>query len=105
MRRLLPLLPLALLLVPACGKTPPVVQPTIVRVVETVEVKIPVPVKAAPPAELLLAVRVFPLPVFVAPADPLASSALTADGERRLRGLIEELLAQLAAWKAWATAP
>lgn len=92
------------LLFAGCGKKPPVVQPTVVTVTETVEVKVPIAVKAEPPAELLAARRLS-LPVFVAPTDPQASSALTAEGERLLRGLIEELLAELEAWKAWATAP
>lgn len=95
---------LLVLVCAACGKKPVVLQPEIVTVYETVEVKTPVPFKAQPPAELL-ASRPIPIPVFVAPSDPKASSALTPDGERLLRGLIEELLGQIAAWKAWATAP
>lgn len=87
----------------ACGKKPPVVQPQVVEIIKTVEVTIPVPVKMQPPAELLES-RPIPVPVFVAPSDPNASSALTAEGERLLRGLIEELLARLAAWQAWAEA-
>ena len=43
-----------------------------------------------------------PLPIFVAPADPNASSALTADGERLLRALINDLLTRVAAWEACA---
>lgn len=86
----------------ACGKkTPPVVTPPEIR---TVTVEVPVPVKAQPPAELLTA-QTFPLPIFIAPSDPGASSALTAEGERLLRGLIEELLAKLRAWEAWAKEP
>jgi hypothetical protein len=84
-----------------CHKKPPVVVPPEIR---TVEVSVPVPVKVAPPAELLAAVKPR-LPVFVSPSDPQATSGLTAEGERMLRGLIEELLGRLEAWKAWATTP
>jgi hypothetical protein len=87
--------------VAACGKEPPIVEPQIVKVVETVEVMVPVAVRPVPPAELLEPLK-FILPVFVAPSDPSASSALTAEGERLLRGLVEELIAHLEAWKAWA---
>lgn len=99
------ILALALIAVVGCGgKKPPVVAPTIVEVIKIQEVKVPVPFKVQPPPELLAALKI-PLPVFVAPSDPAASSALTADGERMLRGLIEELLQLRAAWIAWATAP
>lgn len=103
-RRSLTLVIVALvLLLAACGKTPPVVAPTIVEVIKTVEVKIPIQVKAEPPPELLAPIKI-PLPVFVAPSDAETSSALTVEGERLLRGLIEDLLQRLAAWKAWAEA-
>lgn len=93
---------LASMFLVACGgKKPPVVQPTVVEIIKTVEVRVPVPVKAEPPAELLAPLRV-PLPVFVAPSHQAASSALTAEGERLLRALIEELLATIDAWKQWA---
>ena len=92
---------LALMFLASCGKKLP---PEIVTVYTPVEVKIPVAVKAHPPAELLAA-KPIPLPIFVAPADPLASSALTAEGERLLRGLIEELLQRIESWRAWAVAP
>lgn len=95
---------LAAMSLTACGKKPPVVQSTIVEVVKTVEVLKPIPVKAQPPAELLTPLQV-PLPVFVAPSDPLASSALTIEGERLLRGLIEELLQRITALQDWAKAP
>lgn len=87
------------LLVVACGgKKPPVIVPPEIR---TIEVKVPVPVKATPPPELLAPVTP-PLPTFISPFDPDATSALTAEGERLLRGLIEELLGKLRAWQAWA---
>lgn len=84
-----------------CGKAPPVLTPTVVRVVETVTVNVPVPVERVPPAELLAPLTP-PLPTFVPPAHPGASSALTAEGERLLRALINDLLARIAAWEAWA---
>lgn len=76
--------------------------PQIVREVQTVEIKVPVPVVRTPPAELLAPLKP-PLPVFIAPASADASSALTAEGERLLRALIEDLLTRIEAWKAWAT--
>lgn len=93
-----------LIAVGACGKKPPVVQPTVVKVIETVEVKVPVPFKVAPPAELMAPLQV-DLPVFVSPSDPAASSALTVENERKLRALIETLMATVQAWRVWATTP
>jgi hypothetical protein len=106
LRRVLPRCSLTLAIIPllfliGCHKKPPIVVPPEIR---TVEVSVPVPVKVAPPVELLAAVKP-PLPVFVSPADPMATSGLTAEGERMLRGLIEELLGRLEAWKAWAKEP
>lgn len=87
-------------LVAGCGaKTVP--PPQIIREVQTVEVKVPVQVQRTPPAELLAPLQP-PLPVFVEPSNPEASSALTAEGERLLRGMIEELLTRITAWKTWA---
>lgn len=80
---------------------PPAVPP--IEIVRTERVEVPVPVKVVPPAELLAPIA-SPVPVFVQPAAADASSALTADGERKLRALIADLLGRLAAWKAWATA-
>ena len=70
---------------------------------ETVEVKVPVAVRAAPPAELTAPLAVDPLPAFVAPSDPAATSALTAAAERDLQQLLLELLTRLRAWAAWAS--
>lgn len=95
------LLCLGLCLVGCGHKKPPVLVPP---KVETVTVEVPVVVKVKPPAELLSAVTP-PLPVFVAPSDPQASSALTVEGERMLRGMIEDLLARIRAWEAWAKEP
>jgi hypothetical protein len=68
---------------------------------ETVTVEVPVATRATPPAELTAPLDAAP-PVFVAPTDAQATSALTPEGERRLRALLEELLARLRAWAAWA---
>jgi hypothetical protein len=96
---------LAIAVIVGCGgKKVPVPAPTVVKIVETVEVKVPVPIKAAPPTELLTPLTP-PLPVFLSPADPKSSSALSVEGERLLRALLEELLARIRAWEAWATAP
>lgn len=62
----------------------------------------PVPVRAEAPAELMAPYRPTAIPVFVAPADPQASSALTAAGEKALRDLIDDLLTRDQAWRAWA---
>lgn len=71
---------------------------------ETVEVRIPVAVRATPPPELVTPLEA-PLPVFVAPADPQAASALTPAGEAALRQLLLEMFTRLRAWQAWAEAP
>ncbi len=90
---------LGLLFAVGCGaKTAP---PQIIREVQTVEVKVPVTVQRKPPAELLAPLQP-PLPTFVEPANPEASSALTVEGERLLRALIEDLLTRIDAWKTWA---
>lgn len=64
----------------------------------------PVMVRVMPPTELLEALQP-PLPLFVTPSDPAASSALTAEGERLLRALIQEMKSRIEAWKVWATEP
>lgn len=82
--------------------TCPVVDP--VRIVQPVEVRVPVPVTRRPPPELLEPLRT-ELPEFVTPASPAASSALTPEGERRLRALLVLLRARVKAWEAWAVEP
>lgn len=84
----------------ACGKKPPVVQPTIVREVVIQEVKVPTPVIVMPPPELL-APFTMPPPKFVAPSDPKASSALTVEEERALRAREEERASRWEALLAW----
>ena len=84
-----------------CGKAPPVVAPTVVTIREPIEVRVPVIERRVPPAELLAPIT-SPVPVFLAPEVPTASSALDAEGERVLRAWVEELLSRLEAWRAWA---
>jgi hypothetical protein len=76
-----------------------------IRIVETQRVEIPVPTKRQPPAELLEPMVTTELPVFVAPSDPAASSALTHEGERRLRSVLLDLLSRETAWREWANSP
>jgi hypothetical protein len=68
----------------------------------TRDVMIPVPAKPAAPDWLMVDYKPEALPEFVSPADPAASSALTADGERALRLIILDLQSRLAAWREWA---
>lgn len=93
---------LCVLFIAGCGPKPVPPKVIIEKIVETVEVKIPVTVARVPPAELIAPLHP-ELPMFTAPTDPEASSALTAEGERLLRALLEELLTRIAAWQAWAT--
>lgn len=91
-------LPLLVLAAAACGGKKPVVQPpTVVEVLKPIEVKVPVPVIVLAPEELLSPITA-PKPVFVAPSDPSASSALTVEGERLLRALLTEYAERLRAW-------
>lgn len=73
--------------------------------VRTVEKKVPVPVKREPPAELMQPVETKPLPVFLLPNDPSATSALTPDGEKALRLLLERMGSRVQAWESWAGEP
>ncbi|MDT0635091.1 hypothetical protein [Spectribacter hydrogenoxidans] len=75
--------------------------PDVRTVTRTVTVDVPVPVKADAPPELT-APPDLPLPAFIVPGDPDASSALDPDGETALRRMILELLARERAWRAWA---
>lgn len=93
---------LSLLLLAGCRR--PLPPPQVVHTVDVQKVEIPILIDRKPPTELV-APLIVALPTFVAPTDPLASSALTAVGERAFQGLIEELLSRLAAWQAWALAP
>ncbi len=99
----LPVIAILALLLAGCGSTPtrePVCE------VEIVEVKVPVPVRAEPPAELMgPLVLDDPLPVWLAPSAPGATSALDGEGEIRLRMIIHRLLGEIEAWLEWATTP
>lgn len=90
------LLALLFLFLAACAHEP---RP---HVVEPVEVLVPVETPRTPPAELLEPVEPGEELVFVDPADPAASSALSEAGERALRKLLRELNARVRAWEAWA---
>lgn len=78
-------------------------QPERIVVREPVEVKVPVPVKAQPPEELLEPVAAEPLPQFIAACDEHASSALDAEGERRIKHLLLRLQTRIEQWETWAT--
>lgn len=71
--------------------------------VETVTIKVPVPVARECPAELCGPVAYGPLPIF----KPGTGDAviLDAEGQRRLRDLLTLLRGRDEAWRAWATAP
>lgn len=83
----------------ACQSTPP--EP--ITLYETEEVLVEVPVRRQPPASLLEEYVPEELPEFVAPDDPLATSALTPAGERALKLIIFDLTTIIDAWRAWAT--
>lgn len=87
----------ALALLVGCASSEP---PRTITVTETIEVQIPVAVRRTPP-EALLAPITAPSPVFVSPDDPLATSALTPEGEKALRGLILTYQGWIAASQAW----
>lgn len=80
---------IVLLLLAGCATSP-----------EIVTVKVPVPVKAVPPPELTAPLAGRP-PMFVAPADPGASSCLTPEGELALKAFLLDLRTRLQAWEAW----
>lgn len=63
-----------------------------------------VSVAPEPPPELMAEVQ-RPALLFVAPDDPAATSALTAEGEQVLRTWVADLEDLLAAWRAWAEPP
>lgn len=68
---------------------------------KTIEVKVPIYKRAAPPAELS---EWHPgrLPLWIAPIDT-ASSCLTPEGERLLRELVWGMKTRIRAWEAWAS--
>lgn len=95
---------LTAMLAVGCGsKTPPATQ-AVVTVTEYVDRAVPTPVKPEVPPELLEKFT-GPLPEFVHPSHPDATSALTAEGERRLLALILFFVTRDAAWLAFVTGP
>jgi len=71
-------------------------------VYKPVTADVPVAVHVSPPASLLAPLGITP-PEFVDPSDPTASSALTAEGEKRLRDMLLKLDARIREWRNWAT--
>lgn len=86
---------MALVLLAGCCPDP---EPIIQR--ETITVEVPVQIKTRLPPEIVDGVEV-ELPEFVQPADPAATSALTAEGERRLKTLLLTVANLRAAVRAW----
>ncbi len=82
------------LLLAACAQPEPIVR------YHTVEVKVPVQVKAVPP-EILRTPPSLEAPKFVPPSSPDASSALTKNGEQQLKRLLLQLRNRERAWRAW----
>lgn len=77
-------------------------EPEVRTITVTQRVDVPVPYRERLPAAL----RDYsgaPPPglAFVSPSDPSSSSALTVNGEKSLRGYIDELRAYIEAVKAW----
>jgi hypothetical protein len=70
--------------------------------VETVRVEVPVPVRRAPPPELLEPYRPAELPEFVPACTQGATSALTPRDEKRLKALLDGYVTRDAAWRSWA---
>ena len=88
------------MLLNACAK-PQAPQP----IIDKIEVKVPVAQMPEPPAEILDWQYKKPLPQFLPPADKMASSCLSADGEANLRALLLDRQNHLQSWKGWATQP
>jgi len=77
------------LIVSGCAKNADKLPKPVICEAETIEVQVPVPTPI-PPSPALCAFKVTPdlLPVFVAPSDRNATSALTTEGELKLKLLI-----------------
>ena len=71
-------------------------------VVETQEVRVPVPYRVQPPEDLLQPFQPAAIPRFTAITDPAATSCLTPAGERALRELLIDLRLRIETWEAWA---
>lgn len=74
-----------------------------VIVYQPVEIEVPVPVRAVPPAELSRPYRPEPLPRFISPQDPAAKAALSSEDLNHLKTVLRTLATRDAAWRAWAT--
>jgi hypothetical protein len=83
-----------ILLMVGCAKPDPIIR------YHTIEVKVPVQIKAEPP-EALRTPPLLEAPTFVPPSDPAASSALTKEGEQQLKRLLLQLRNRERAWRAW----
>ena len=71
-------------------------------VVETQEVRVPVPYRVQPPEDLVRPFAPQRLPQFALPTDTTATSCLTAEGERILRELLIDMKIRIEMWEAWA---
>lgn len=67
---------------------------------ETIEVKVPIYMKPTPPG-ILLKPPEFVLPAFVGPGSEWASSALTVQGEAKLKRILLNLHDRDKAWREW----
>ena len=67
---------------------------------KTIQIKVPVYLKAEPP-EFLLSRQKYVLPDFHSPMDKGMSSCLDTAGEEKLKRLMIDLDDRLRAWKAW----
>lgn len=66
-----------------------------------VEVRVPVAVMPVPPEQITLPIPPAG-PIWIAPADPAATSALDPVGEAALRSWVDALILRIRAWEAWA---
>lgn len=77
-----------------------------VRGVNTVKVEVPVLHHSEAPAELQRTIfSQDDLPLFVEPTNPRATSALTADGEAKLRMIMIDREGTLDAWEKYGVSP
>lgn len=75
------------------------------QVTKFVEVPTPVYVKAKAPGELMRKYIPTHVPQFVAPSDPGAVVALTAEELDNLKVFLRTLITRDAAWREWAASP
>ncbi len=90
---------IALLALAGCSSSPPARE-----TIRTVEVKVPVPVAVAPPAELLAPIQPPAQDVFQSPGAPGAVACVDTAGRAALVEYVERLRNANAAWLAWAAA-